>query len=89
MKYSINGDLSSKEIGGELFIYNRKNSTIYSFNGTGVFIWNMVNKNLAFDEISRRLCEEYDVTPVEAAADVSEFVKNLRDNGLMTVTPEQ
>ena len=44
MNYSIKGDLSSKEIGGELFIYNRKNSTIYSFNGTGVFIWGMINK---------------------------------------------
>jgi hypothetical protein len=88
MTYSINGDLSSKEIGGELFIYNRKNSTIYSFNGTGVFIWHMVSKLLPFDEISRLICEEYDVLPAEAEADVSEFVKNLRDNGLMTVTPE-
>jgi hypothetical protein len=88
MKYSINGDLSTKEIGGELFIYNRKNSTIYSFNGTGVFIWNQVSKNLPFDEISRRLCEEYDVTPAEAQNDVSDFVKNLCDNGLIAVAPE-
>ena len=61
MNYSIKGDISSKEIGGELFIYNRKNSTICSFNGTGVFIWDLLNKGMAFDEISRRLCEEYDV----------------------------
>jgi hypothetical protein len=84
MKYSIKGDLSTKEIGGELFIYNRKNSTIYSFNGTGVFIWSLVSKLLPFDEISRRLCEEYDVAPAEAEADVSDFVKNLGDNGLIT-----
>lgn len=84
MNYSINGNLSSKEIGGELFIYNRKNSTIYSFNGTGVFIWNMVNKLLPFDEISSRLSAEYDVSTAEAKADIAEFVKNLRDNGLIT-----
>jgi hypothetical protein len=88
MKYVINRDLSTKEIGGELFIYNRKNSTIYSFNGTGVFIWNQVSKLLPFDEIGRRLCMEYEVLPAEAEADVSEFVKNLRENGLITVTPE-
>jgi hypothetical protein len=87
MKYAINGDLSSKEIAGELFIYNRKNSTIYTFNGTGVRIWALLKEGVAFDELSWRLCEEYDVSPAEADADVSAFVKNLRDNGLITGHP--
>lgn len=84
MKYSIKDGLSSKELGGELFIYNRKNTTIYSFNGTGVFIWTMLTKGLAFDEISHRLCEEYDVATAEASEDVSNFVKALDSNGLIT-----
>jgi hypothetical protein len=88
MTYSIKGDLSSKEIGGELFIYNRINSTICSFNGTGVFIWNLLNKKTPFEEIGRRLCEEYDVLPKEAAQDVSDFVKNLGENGLIAFLPE-
>ena len=83
MNYSIKSELSSKEIGGELFIYNRKNSTMYSFNGTGVFIWKMLNENKPFNEISRCLCKEYDVLPKEAAQDVSDFVKILGDNGLI------
>jgi len=83
MKYSIKDGLSSKELGGELFIYNRKNTTIYSFNGTGVFIWTLLTKGLAFDEISRRVCEEYDVATAEAAQDVSDFVKDLDTNGLI------
>jgi Coenzyme PQQ synthesis protein D (PqqD). len=88
MSYSIKSDISSKEIGGELFIYNRKNSTICSFNGAGVFIWDLLNKKTPFDEISRRLCEEYDVLPKEAALDVTDFVKNLGDNGLIAFLPE-
>jgi hypothetical protein len=88
MNYSVKGDLSSKEIGGELYLYNRKDSTISTFNGTGAFIWKSLNNGLAFDEISRRLCEEYDVLPVEAAADVSDFVKNLGDNGFITLLPD-
>lgn len=83
MNYSIKGDLSSKELGGELFIYNRKNSTIYSFNGTGVFIWTMLKKGLALEEISRRMCEEYEVLPAEADKDVSDFVNGLENNGLI------
>ncbi|MGB7569411.1 MAG: PqqD family protein [Chitinivibrionales bacterium] len=88
MNYSIKGDLSSKEVGGELFIYNRKDSTISSFNGTGAFIWGLLNKGFSFDKISRRLCEEYDVLPAKAAEDVSDFIKNLGDNGLITFLPE-
>jgi hypothetical protein len=88
MTYSITADLSSKEIGGELFIYNRKNSTIYSFNGTGVFIWNFLVKRLDPDEISRLLCQEYDVSEAEAAKDVSDFVQNLLQNSLIRVDKE-
>jgi hypothetical protein len=88
MNYSIKGDLSSKELGGELFIYNRKNSTIYSFNGTGVFIWTMLNKSVAFDEISRRMSEEYDVLPATAAEDVAAFVKELGEKNLITFHKE-
>ena len=85
MNYSIKDNLSSKELGGELFIYNRKNSTIYSFNGTGVFIWNMLKNNMDFNEISQLLCKEYDVLPEVAAKDVSDFVNNLSDNDLITL----
>jgi len=88
MNYSIKGDFSSKEIGGELFIYNRKHSTISSFNATGAFIWGLLNKGLAIDEICRRLCEDYDVLPAEAAKDVSDFVKYLGENGIITFLPE-
>jgi hypothetical protein len=88
MNYSIKSELSSKEIRGDLFIYNRKNSTMYSFNGTGCFIWKMLNENKPFDEISHCLCKEFDVLPKEAAQDVSDFVKNLGDNGLITFLPE-
>jgi len=88
MSYSINSDLSFKDIGGELFIYNRKNSTIYSFNGTGVFIWNGLRENVPVDHIACRLCEEYDVTAAEAQTDVSEFVKKISDNGLVSFAME-
>ncbi len=85
MTYEITSDLSIKEIAEELFVYNRKNSTIYSFNGSGVFIWKLVAQHLPFDEISKRLCGEFDVTVSEAEADVADFVKNLLENGLITL----
>jgi hypothetical protein len=85
MNYAINADLSFKEIGSELFIYNRKNSTIYSFNGTGVFIWSLLIKGLSIDEIGRCLCREYEVAQDKAGNDVSDFVKNLEKNGLITL----
>ena len=64
MNYSVKGDLSSKEIGGELYIYNRIDSTISTFNGTGAFIWKSLNNGLAFDEISRRLEQRLEQKPL-------------------------
>jgi hypothetical protein len=88
MNYSIKSDLSTRELGGELFIYCRKNSTIYSFNGTGVFIWNLLKNDVAIDEISSRLCKEYDVSPDEALEDVSNFLRNIENNGLIAFKKE-
>jgi len=88
MKCTLKNELSSKEIGGELFVYNRINSTISSFNGTGAYIWNLLKKNIPLDEISRLLCEEFDVSLVNSSEDVADFIKTLCDNGFVSIKPE-
>lgn len=88
MNYLITREISSKEIGGELFIYNRKNSTISSFNGTGAYIWNLMSKGLPLEEICSQLIKEYDASPTQASADLSTFVDSLRTNSLITIQEE-
>jgi Coenzyme PQQ synthesis protein D (PqqD) len=88
MNYLINGEISSKEIGGELFIYNRRNSTISSFNGTGAFIWSLMSRGLPLEEICAQLIKEYDASSTQAFADVFSFVDSLRTNSLITIQEE-
>lgn len=88
MNYSINSEISSKEIGGELFIYNRRNSTISSFNGAGALIWNLMSSGLPLEEICSQLTKEYDVSPTQAFADIYLFVNSLSTNNLVTIQKE-
>ena len=49
-----------------------------TLNDTGVFFWNLLQKETSKDEILSAVLKEYDVTPREASRDIDEFIKKLK-----------
>lgn len=52
-------------------------------NETANFIYEKLLKDTTVEEIAKALCEEYDVTPEKALADVRALVKKMSDAGLL------
>lgn len=52
-------------------------------NGAGKRIWQGLTEGRTDDDIARDLAQEYGVSPERAAADVREFVEQVREAGFL------
>lgn len=56
---------------------------LLALNETGVFLYEKLCAGSTSAELTEGLCAEYDVSPSEAAADVEEFLNQMRDLGIV------
>lgn len=56
---------------------------LITMNETGAFLWRQLQEDVERDTLIRRMTDEYDVTPAQAAQDVDTFLQKLRDNGFL------
>lgn len=48
-----------------------------TLNDTGVFFWNLMQKETTKEEILEAVLKEYDVSAEEASRDIDEFIEKL------------
>jgi hypothetical protein len=60
-------------------------ATVYSFNGTGAWIWEMLESSRTVSQLVKALAREYQVEPARAEHDVVEFVSEMKAVGLVEV----
>lgn len=60
-------------------------ASIYSFNGTGSLIWQMLDEPRGRAELGRAVAREFEVEPERAQNDVERFVAELFSAGLVEV----
>lgn len=59
-------------------------TAVYTFNDTAAFVWNeAVSRGLDAERLAGRLCEEYDVSPDAALADVNRLLAIWQQSGLL------
>jgi hypothetical protein len=58
-------------------------ASIYTFNGTGSLIWELLEHPRTAAELAMAIAEEYDVETVQAERDVTEFVREMKAVGLV------
>jgi hypothetical protein len=61
-------------------------ASIYSFNGTGSLIWQLLDSPKTVAELATAVAREYDVDVVRAERDVTEFVGEMKGVGLVEVS---
>lgn len=81
-----NPDFVSRSIGGEAVLVpiTRQGAdleSIFTLNTVGAFIWAELETTQAEDDIVRAVVDEFDVDQAQAAADVAEFLAQLREIG--------
>ena len=79
----IKKELITREIAGETILVP-VGKTVYDSHGLfvlnelGAFIWGILPRVNSEEEICKAVLEEYDVSPEVVAADVAEFLGQLR-----------
>jgi hypothetical protein len=62
-------------------------ASIYSFNGTGSLIWQLLDAPRSLPELIDAVEREYEVGQEQAQKDVTQFLNDMRSVGLLDVCP--
>jgi hypothetical protein len=83
-KWSRRPQLIDREIEGETVLLDLKSGVYYSLNEVGSDIWRLLADKATEQELVEAIAEKYEVAKDEAARDISELIKDLSDEGLIT-----
>ena len=81
-------NLVTRSIGGETLIVPIRSGIadlecIYALNEVGSRVWELLDERSSVKTIIEAICSEYDVTPEQAAHDISELLSSLEAAGLI------
>jgi hypothetical protein len=85
MRYKLSDNLSIRKIEQEIFILNRADSRLHTFNEAGAFLWNAVQNNELSEAIVDEFVNNYDVDRPTAQGDVANFLEDLSSQHLITI----
>lgn len=71
---------------GQAVILLGQDSTLNTLNAVGTLVWEAADGKTPVSAIVARICNEFDVGPLEARSDARVFIENLCQRGLMTVS---
>lgn len=54
-----------------------------TLNDTGVFFWNLLQKDITKEQMLEAVLKEYDVSAEEASLDIDAFIGKLRENKIL------
>src|SRR5450432_3569478 len=79
--------ISFVEVDGRQLILDSRRSVYYAVNETGMHLWSALRKGTSEAELRRMLIEDHAAGVEEAAVDITKFLKQLDDHGLLTRSP--
>lgn len=88
MRMKINRDFILREIAGE-YVIIPTGKTALEYNGLitvneiGVKLWNMLQKDVSFEDLVAGILDEYDVKEEIAREDIQEFLDKLVKGGIL------
>jgi len=82
---SIPSDVLFQELGDESVLLNMKSGQYYGLDDVGTHMWQLLAKHQDVYLILQEMAAEYDVDEATLASDLSNFVTELTDLGLLQV----
>ena len=79
----VNPDVAFREIDGHLLLLGPGDSSLFTLNRSGRFIWPLLVRGRPVREVARALAREFDIASAEALNDVVAFVGELRARGFV------
>jgi hypothetical protein len=79
----LRDDVSVREVDGEAVVLDRHQNSMHSFNATAACILKAIDGERSSREISRLVCEVFEVAPDTALADTQKVLAQLEELGLL------
>jgi hypothetical protein len=86
MKYQISNDLTVKNVEDTLFILDRTNSVLHTFNETGMFLWERLQQGQTVNDLCTDLVDAYEIEAGQAQCDVADFLNALEEQKLVVIS---
>src|SRR6202166_2339551 len=86
-RFIRNRDVVSRQIEGELIIVPIRRgvgdlNSLYTLNPVGSILWDYMAESHTVPEMVNRVCDEFDVTSIQAQADIQEFLSSMLEENL-------
>lgn len=85
IQYELKSNLTIRKIKKELFVFDRDNATVHTFNEIGAQIFLLMENNTSQSDIIKLIMEQHDVSMETCQNDISEFIQELQHKQLITV----
>ena len=82
-RYRQDDRLPCQELDGQAIIVVPAKSEMHVLDEVGTFLWTQLRKPRSTEDLTKSVCEEYDVGPDLAERDVRAFVDALAGKGLL------
>lgn len=75
----------AEPVDDELVMADIDRGKYYAFNDIATAIWQNLERPITVEELCARLCQQYEVSAKQCAADVLEFLNKLEERRLISV----
>jgi hypothetical protein len=75
--------LPFQEIEGRVIIVVPERRQMHLLDEVGTYLWNLLGVPRSSEDLTRSLCEEFEVEPPRARKDVEAFLAELGEKGLL------
>jgi len=76
-------DIIATDMDGETVMMSIEQGRYFGLSGVGPFLWNLLAEPMSVDELCTRVLQDYDVDEATCRTDVSTFVDELLDKGVL------
>ncbi len=84
--YTRNQETVSGQIDDEIVMVDIEKGSYFALNAVATRIWELLEQPLTLDSLRDRLLTEYDVTPEQCQADLTEHLVSMEALGLVGTT---
>jgi hypothetical protein len=88
VRFIRNQEVVSRKIEGELIIVPIRSgvgdlNSLYTLNPVGSVLWEFMTEGHTIGEMVQRICDEFEVTKVQAQEDIESFLDSLLEENLV------
>jgi hypothetical protein len=77
------GDIAWREVEEEVVVLDLRSSQYLTLNGTGAFLWAMLDRGASAEALTEGLAGEWEVDRATAAQDVEVFLRQCQEADLI------